>query len=157
MTNLSICGAMLISYIEIINNLNSAVHTNSLVTGCSSLEVSIIIWILHNKIVSRSHSLPAIITCSAAALSRVLRTALVPYGNMETSTPHRSETSQVITTMKLCTFDYVRETNTCAKFGWIPRTRGRSPHTWNIHFLWLFFLPSYLPFCFLAHLHRPNG
>jgi len=79
------------------------------------------------------------------ALSRVLRTALVPYGNMETSTPHSSETSQVIT-MKLCMFDYVRETNTCAKFGWNPPTRGRSTHTWNIHFLWLFFLPAFLPY-----------
>jgi len=57
------------------------------------------------------------ITCSAVALSRVLRTALVPYGNMETSTPHSSKTPQVIT-MKLCTFEYVCETNTCAKFGW---------------------------------------
>jgi len=56
------------------------------------------------------------ITCSAVALSRVLRTALVPYGNMETSTPHSSETSQVIT-MKFCTFDNVREKNTCTKFG----------------------------------------
>jgi len=32
------------------------------------------------------------ITCSAVALSRALRTALVPYGNTETSTPHSSET-----------------------------------------------------------------
>jgi len=31
--------------------------------------------------------------------------------HMETSTPHSSESVQVIT-MKLCTFDYVRETNT---------------------------------------------
>jgi len=68
------------------------------------------------------------ITCSAVALSRVLRTALVPYGNMETSTPHSSETTQVIS-MKLCTFDYVRETNTCAEFGWNPPTVGRSTHT----------------------------
>jgi len=82
----------------------------------------------------------------AVALSRVLRTALVPYGNMETSTPHSSETSQVIT-MKLCTFDYVRETNTFAKFGWKPRARGRSTHTWNIHFLYISaFLPSCLFF-----------
>jgi len=76
------------------------------------------------------------ITCSAVALSGVLRTALVPYGNMETSTPHSSETSQVIT-MKQCTFDNVRETNTCAMFGWNPPARGRSTNTWNIHFLWL--------------------
>jgi len=48
-------------------------------------------------------------------LSRVLRTALVPYDNMETLTPHTSETYQVIT-MKLCTADNVRVTNTCAKF-----------------------------------------
>jgi len=93
------------------------------------------------------------ITCSAVALSRVLRTALVPYGNMETSTPQCSETSQVIT-MKLCKFDYVHETNTRAKFGWNPHTRSRTTHTWNIHFLWL--LPALLPL-FLAHLHRPNG
>jgi len=44
------------------------------------------------------------ITCCAVAQSRVLRTAWVPYGNMETSTAQSSETSQVIT-MKLCTFD----------------------------------------------------
>ena len=64
---------------------------------------------------------------------------------METLTPHSSETSGFIT-MKLCTFDYVGETNTFAKFGWNPPARGRSTHTWNIHFLWLFFLPSLLPF-----------
>jgi len=68
------------------------------------------------------------ITCSAVALSRVLRTTLVPYGNMETSTPHSYETSQVIT-MKLCVFDHVRETNPFAKFGWNPPARGCSTHT----------------------------
>jgi len=72
------------------------------------------------------------------AQSRVLRTAWVPNGNMETSIPHSSETSQVIT-MKLCTF----ETNTLAKFGWNPPARSRSTHTWNIHLLCL--LPSFLP------------
>jgi len=46
--------------------------------------------------------------------------------------------------MKLCAFDYVRKTNTCAKFGWNLAARGRSTHTWNIHFLWLFFLPFFL-------------
>jgi len=40
------------------------------------------------------------VTCCAVAPSRVLRAAWVPYGNMETSTPRSSETSQVIT-MKL--------------------------------------------------------
>jgi len=78
--------------------------------------------------------------------SRVLRTDLVPYGNRETSTPHSSETSQVIT-MKFSTFDYfLRETNTCAKFGWNPPARGRSTPTWNIHFLWLFLLSAFLAF-----------
>jgi len=65
------------------------------------------------------------ITCSAVALSRVLRTALVPHDNMGTSTPHSSDTSEVIWKMKLCTFDNVRETNACAKFGWNPPARGR--------------------------------
>jgi len=63
----------------------------------------------------------------AVELSRVLITALVTYGNMEISTPHSSEISQVIT-IKLCTFDYVRETNTFAKFGWNPPARGCSTH-----------------------------
>ena len=89
------------------------------------------------------------ITCCAVAQSRVLRTAWVPYGNMETLTPHSSETSGFIT-MKLCTFDNVGETNTFAKFGWNPPARGRSTHTWNIHFLWLFFLPSFLPYWLTA-------
>jgi len=62
-----------------------------------------------------------LITCCAVAQSRVLRTAWVPYGNMKTLTPHSSETSHVIT-MKLCTFDYVRETNIITKFGWNPPT-----------------------------------
>jgi len=88
------------------------------------------------------------ITCSAVALSRILRTALIPYGDMETSTPHSSETSKVIT-MKVCKFDNVRKTNTCAKFGCNSPARG---HTWNIHFLWLFFLPSFLSSCLPACL-----
>jgi len=88
-----------------------------------------------------------LITCSALVLTRVLKTTLVLYCNMETSTPHSSESTQVIT-MKLCTFDYVCETNTCAKFGWNPPARGHSTHTWNIHF-WLFFLPSCLRTAFL--------
>jgi len=80
--------------------------------------------------------------------SRILRKAWVPYGNMETSTPHSSDTSQDIA-MKLWMFDYVGKTNTFAKFGWNPPARGRSTHSWNIHFLWLFFLPSFLPSCLL--------
>jgi len=65
---------------------------------------------------------------------------LIPYGNMETSTPHSSEASQVIT-MKLCTFDYVRETNTCAKFGW-------SLHTYVKYTLLVTCLPAFLPVFF---------
>jgi len=57
-----------------------------------------------------------------------VKDGLVSYGNMETSTPHSSETSQVIT-IQLCTFDNVRETNTFAKFGWNPPAKGRSTHT----------------------------
>jgi len=64
-------------------------------------------------------------TCCAVAQSWVLRTAWVPYGNMETSTPHSSKTSQVIT-MILCTFDYVGETNTFTKFSF------NQPARWNI-------------------------
>jgi len=68
------------------------------------------------------------ITGSAVALSRVLKMALVPYGKMETSTPHSSETSQVIT-IKLRKFDYIRKTIKCAKFNWNPPARDRSTHT----------------------------
>jgi len=81
-------------------------------------------------------------TCSAVALSRVLRTALVPYGNKETSTSHRSKTFQVLT-MKLCTFDYVRQTNTFAKFGWNPPTRV-APCVREIYTSCDFFLPACL-------------
>jgi len=83
-----------------------------------------------------------LITCSAVELSRVLRTALVPYGNMETSTPHSSETSQIIM-MKFSTFDYVRETNTCAKFGWNPLG---SLHTYVKYILLVTFLPAFFFF-----------
>jgi len=41
---------------------------------------------------------------------------MVPYGNMETSTPHSSETSQVIT-VKLCAFDYEHTCQVWLEFG----------------------------------------
>jgi len=63
---------------------------------------------------------------------------------MESSTPHSSETSQVIT-IKLCTFDYVQETNTCAKFGWNPQL-GVAPHIREIYTSCDFFLPLCLFF-----------
>jgi len=83
----------------------------------------------------------SLITCCAIAQSRVVRTAWVSYGNMETSTPHSSETSQVIT-MKLCTFDNVSKTNTFTKLGWNPPARGHSTHTFLVTSS---FLPSFLP------------
>ena len=82
----------------------------------------------HRHVLSSQIVVVIIITCCAVAQRRVLRTAWVPYGNMETLTPHSSETSEFIT-MKLCTFDYVGETNTFAKFGWNPPARDRSTHT----------------------------
>jgi len=57
-----------------------------------------------------------VITCCALAQSGVLRMAGFRYGNMETSTPRSSEISHVIM-MILRKFDYVRATNTFAKFG----------------------------------------
>jgi len=103
------------------------------------------------------------ITCIAVAFSRMLRTALVPYGNMDTLTPHSSETSQVIT-MKLwnfaCFITSVRQTHVPSLVG--IRPLGVAPHLREIYTSCDFssFLPSFLPSClkafFLAHLHRPN-
>jgi len=76
---------------------------------------------------------------------------LVPYGNRETSTPHSSITTQVIT-MKHCTFDHVRKTNTCAKFGWNPRAMGRFTHT-----LLVTLLPALLPYCLFCFLRTCTG
>jgi len=83
------------------------------------------------------------ITCCAVAQSRVLRKAWVPYGNIETSTPHSSATSHAIT-MRLCTFDNVREINTIAKFGW-NRPLGYVSRIREIYTSCDFFLPSCLP------------
>jgi len=47
--------------------------------------------------------------------------------------------------MKLCTFDYVRETNAFAKFGWNPPARGHSIHTYVKYTLLVTFLPAFLP------------
>jgi len=98
------------------------------------------------------------ITCCAVAQKRVLKTAWVPCGNMKTWTPHSSETSHDIT-MKHCKLDYVGETNIISKFSWKPHARGRPTHTWNIHFLQLFFLPSWIiwtsyPACNITSLSR---
>jgi len=81
------------------------------------------------------------ITCSAVALSSVQDGlgSLWQHGNSKTS-----QLRNLSSYNELCTFDYVRENKTCAKYGWNPPARGRSTHTWNIHFLWLVFLP-FLP------------
>jgi len=92
-------------------------------------------------------------TCSTVALSRLLAelgecllwSIPNPYGNMEISIPHSSETSQVIT-MKLCMFDHVRETNT-SLVG--IRPLGVAPRIREIYTYCDFFLPSLLPFIFL--------
>jgi len=160
-----ICAPIIQSNIDYFWGLHWLILTRVL-EHASEFYSKLILW-QNNLLGTSSLRLHCNITCSAVALSRVLRTALVLYGNMETSTPHSTETSQAIT-MKLCTFDHVRKTNTCAKCGWNPPARGYSTHTWNIHFWWLFFLPAFLPSClpeflpyllpfFLAHLHRPNG
>jgi len=91
----------------------------------------------------------------SGSASRVLKTALVPYDNMETSIPHSSETSQVIT-IKLCTFDYVRRTNTWAKFGWYPPARVTA-HTYVKYTLLVTFLPSWLPAFLLFFLRTCTG
>jgi len=76
---------------------------------------------------------------------------------METSTPHSSETSQVIT-MKLGMFDYMRETNTFAKFGWNPPARV-APHIREIYAFCDFssFLPACLPSCLILFLRTFTG
>jgi len=89
------------------------------------------------------------ITCNAVAPSSV-KDGLGSYGNMDTSTLHSSKTSDDVM-MRLCTFDYVRETNTFAKFGWTLPARGRSRHTWNIHFTSCDFFPSCLPSCLFCY------
>jgi len=87
-------------------------------------------------------------TCGAVAPSKVLWSAWVPNGNMETLTPHSSETSHVITMNFARLIRSVRRTHLpslFAKFGWNLPARGRSTHTWNIYFLWVFSCPALLP------------
>jgi len=74
------------------------------------------------------------ITGSAVALSRVLRTAFVPYGNMETSTPHSA--------MKLCMLiTSVRRTHVPSLVGIRPLG---SLHTYVKYTLLVTFLPAFL-------------
>ncbi len=53
---------------------------------------------------------------SAVALSTVLRTTSLSYGNTQTSGTHRTETPGPIM-MKLCTLDYVAPKTLSAKIG----------------------------------------
>ena len=62
---------------------------------------------------------------SAAALSTVLRTTTLSYGNMRFSGIRPAETPQPIK-MKFCTIDYVGELTRCAKNGW-NRLAGGGP------------------------------
>ena len=62
---------------------------------------------------------------SAAALSTVLRTTTLSYGNMRFSGIRPAETPKPIK-MKFCTIDYVGEFTRCAKTGW-NRLAGGGP------------------------------
>ena len=62
---------------------------------------------------------------SAAALSTVLRTTTLSYGNMRFSGIRPAETPQPIK-MKFCKIDYVGELTRCAKNGW-NRLAGAAP------------------------------
>ena len=88
---------------------------------------------------------------SAAALSTVLRTTTLSYGNMRFSGTRPAETPQLIK-MKFCTIDYVGKITRCAKNGWNRLVGGGPTDRWNItsktfltirklpHFTLLFFL-----------------
>jgi hypothetical protein len=70
-------------------------------------------------------------TCSALALSTVLRTTSLSYGNMPFSGNHPTKTPWPIV-LKFCTVDYVGETIKHAKNGYNRLARGGSPYRWNI-------------------------
>ena len=68
---------------------------------------------------------------SAAALSTVLRTTTLSYGNMRFSGIRPAETPQPIK-MKFCKIDYVGELTRCAKNGCNRLAGGGPTHRWNI-------------------------
>ena len=80
-------------------------------------------------------------------------TSLWQYGNCNPSL-YRKHSLQVIMMMKLCSFDNVGMTNKLAKF--VSNPPAMVTYVWmniqtyvkcsNIHFLWLFFFPAFLPF-----------
>jgi hypothetical protein len=86
---------------------------------------------------------------SAAALSTVLRTTTLSYGNMRFSGTCQAETPQPIK-MKFCTIDEVGEVTRCSKNGWNRFAGGGPTDRWNIAsktFLTILYLT--LPFLFL--------
>jgi hypothetical protein len=97
-----------------------------------------------------THCRAHVITCSALALSTVLRTTSLSYGNMPFSGTHPTKTPWPIV-LKFCTVDYVGETTKHAKNGYNRLARGGSPYRWNISiYLYLFTLP-YLTFFFFVN------
>jgi hypothetical protein len=79
------------------------------------------------------------ITCSALALSTVLRTTSLSYGNMPFSGTHPTKTPWPIV-LKLCTVDYVGEATEHAKNGYNRLAIGGSPYRWNISIYTLLYL-----------------
>jgi hypothetical protein len=86
------------------------------------------------------------VTCSTLALSTVLRTTSLSYGNMPFSGTHRTKTPWPIV-LKFCTVDYVGETTKPAKSGYNRMDRGGSPYRWNISiYTLLYFTLLYFTF-----------
>jgi hypothetical protein len=79
---------------------------------------------------------------SAAALSHVLWTTTLSYGNMRFSGTCQTETSQPI---NFCTIDYIGKFTRCIKSGW-NRLTGVAPHIGEIEHWKLLILYLTLPF-----------
>jgi hypothetical protein len=94
-----------------------------------------------------------VITCSALALSTVLRTTSLSYGNMPFSGTHPTKTPWPIV-LKFCTIDYVGETTKRAKNGYNRMGRGGSPYSWNISIYTLLYLTFF--FLLLYQAYRPH-
>ena len=87
---------------------------------------------------------------SAAALSTVLRTTTLSYGNMRFSAIRPAETPQPIK-MKFCTIDYVGELTRCAKNDCNRLAGGGPTDRWNITSKFLLYLT--LPYLFFLFLY----
>jgi hypothetical protein len=82
---------------------------------------------------------------SAAALSAVLRTTTLPYGNMQISVTCPSETPQPIK-MKFCTIDNVGEVTRYYKTSWNRLAGGGSTDKWNITSKTVLTFPYFIPY-----------